>query len=251
MELLRESYEADVQTLRRGLLANPTIRALLDPAIEPVVVERFLIEWCSLRVQVTQPVESWIQRAGACCLGLGLTDIGRALIKHAKHERNHHLMFIRDTRALVNAWNARRVPELDAEALMARPATPAMRRYIDLHEETIAGEVPFAQVAIEYEVEGLSVSLLPPLFAQFRRVLGGEPLTVLSFLLEHAEIDVGHTAYNRRLMASLLEARPDARWALARAGTAAVTAYLDFLAECLAVARAEAPRGTGPHPAAA
>ena len=50
---------------------------------------------------------------------------------------------------------------------MARPATPAMRRYIELHESVIASPAPWAQVAIEYEVEGLSLRLLPPLFEQF------------------------------------------------------------------------------------
>jgi hypothetical protein len=240
MNEIIEAYEGEVQGLRQGVLASPAVRSLLDPEIDPLVLERFLIEWCALGVQVTRPVEGWIRRAGERTTALGLGEVGAALIKHAKHEAGHDEMFVHDAHALVDRWNARHAPRLDAEALMAKPATPGMRRYIELHEDVIASAAPYAQVAIEYEVEGLSVRLLPPLFAQFRKVLGPEILEVLTFLTEHAEIDVGHTAYNRRLMTTLLGARPEARSALVDAGTAAVNAYLDFLGECLAVAKAEA-----------
>lgn len=234
-----EGYDAAVAPMRARVTSHPGVRALLDPALAPAVLERFLIEWCALGVQLTEPVEGWIRRAGERCQALGLTKVGAALLAHAKHEANHHLMFERDTRALVARWNTRHRPGLDAEALMARPATPAMQRYIDLHERNITGSTPFAQVAIEYEVEGLSVSLLPALFAQFERLLGPEILASLTFLKEHAEIDVGHTAFNRRAMATLLAARPEARAHLAEIGGEAVSAYLDFFTECLAVAEAE------------
>jgi hypothetical protein len=230
-------YETNIQSLRQEVLEHPATRALLDPHISPVLLERFLIEWCALGVQVTEPVEGWIRRAGARCEELGLPEIGRGLQAHAKHEANHHLMFIEDTRALVARWNERRSPRLDADALLAQPMTPGMRDYIELHERTIAGTTPYAQVAIEYEVEGLSVRLLPLLMAQFRRVLGDEVMSVLSFLNEHAELDVGHTNYNRKMMQRLMAAQPHAADLLVETGAAAVRAYLQFLGECLAAAR--------------
>jgi hypothetical protein len=233
---LEERYEAAIRPLRQEVEANPTIGALLDPAIAPAVLERFLIQWCALGVQMTAPVEGWIRRAGERCWELGLVGISTRLQAHAHHEADHHLMFIADTRALVARWNDRRSPPLSAEALLAQPATAAMRDYIGLHEQTIAGEAPYAQVAIEYEVEGLSVSVLPRLLEQFRRVLGDEAMASLSFLREHAELDVGHTRYNRKMIQLLVAARPSAIGLLADTGAAAVRAYLRFLGECLAAA---------------
>jgi hypothetical protein len=229
-------YELRIRPVRAEVLADPTARALLDPAIQPAVLERFLIQWCALGVQITEPVEEWIRRAGERCWELGLTGIGMRLQAHAHHEASHHRMFIADTWALVQQWNLRHRQSLAAPRLLAQAATPAMRDYIDLHERTIAGDAPYAQVAIEYEVEGLSVSLLPRLLEQFRRVLGPELMASLSFLTEHAALDVGHTHYNRKMMQLLVAARPAAVGLLVDTGAAAVRAYLRFLGECLAAA---------------
>jgi hypothetical protein len=233
-----DRYEVRIRPAREEVLAHPTARALLDPGIDPAVLERFLIQWCALGVQITEPVEGWIRRAGERCWELGLAGIAMRLQAHAHHEANHHLMFLADTRALVERWNLRQRPRLAAGLLLAQPATPAMRDYIQLHEDTIAGEAPYAQVAIEYEVEGLSVSLLPRLLEQFRRVLGPEVMASLSFLREHAALDVGHTRYNRQMIQLLAAARP-----AAVAGT-----YLRFLGECLAVAADPGQISARPRP---
>ena len=70
--------------------------------------------------------------------------------------------------------------------------------------------VTFAEVAIELEVERLSTTVLPKLLAQFQRVLGRDVLMQLSFLTEHAALDVGHTHLNTRMLEQLLSQRPEA-----------------------------------------
>jgi Iron-containing redox enzyme len=236
MATLSELYEARIRLDRRAAASHPSLGTLLDPAIDPILMERFLIEYCAWGVQITEPVEGWIRRAGERCVAIGLDAVGKGLIAHARHEAGHHLLFIHDTRALVQRWNASRPGALDAEALMARPPTPAMIAYINLHERNIESDTPFAQIAIEYEVEALSVSALPALLQQFARVLGADVLEGLSFLTSHAELDVGHTSQNRRLLNALLEARPDALDTLVEAGSGALSAYVDFLGECVSAA---------------
>jgi hypothetical protein len=236
--------------VRERLEQHAGVKRLLSPSIAPSTLHRFLIEYCSLGVQMTAPVESWIRRAGARCREIGLATLGDRLIKHAAHEAGHERLFIEDTKSLTVAYTARFGRKLDPAALIARSRTAAMARYIDLHEETILGPTPFAQVAIELEIEGLSVSLGPKLIAQFERVLGREILGCLSFLQEHVALDVGHTALNRRMLSQLLEERPAAVDALVDAGSRALSAYLDFLGECLGRAEDD-QRGTTEFAAAA
>lgn len=237
MTHVKDLYEPRIARARAMVGEARIVERLLAPDIDARLLLRFLIEYCAHGVGVTEPVDGWITRAGqACARQPGLQALGEALAAHARHEAGHHVMFIEDTRKLVARWNAAGHPALDADALLARPPTVAMRRYTELHEATIAGELPAAQVAIELEIERLSVVLLPDLLAQFRRVLGDDVLDGLSFLTSHAELDVGHTHLNTRLMETLLAARPEAAGDLARVGGEAMFIYLAFFDECLALA---------------
>jgi hypothetical protein len=231
---LGNSYEVAMAGQHELVAASPAVRALLDPEIEPRVLHRFLIEYCALGVQMTEPVEGWISRAGKRCKDIGLAQLGDNLVKHAVHEAGHEQMFVDDTKKLAELFNARYGEAVDAAALLSQPPTPSMREYIGLHEETIAGETPFAQVAIELEIEGLSVSVGPALLKQLEGVLGAEVVACCTFLTEHVALDVGHTALNRKMLERLMVARPDALPALVATGKRALDAYLGFLGECLA-----------------
>lgn len=234
-----ERYDELMTPVRALTESHPGVLGLLSLGMSPELMHRFLIEYCSLGVQMTAPVDGWIRRAGLRCREIGLTALGDSLVKHAAHEAGHDRMFVEDTRSLVADHFVRFQKQLDASALLARQSTAAMRRYMDLHEQTITGPAPFAQVAIELEIERLSITLGPNLLAQFQRVLGPEISGCLSFLQEHIALDVGHTALNRKLLGRLLEARPDATDVLVDTGARALGAYLDFMGECLALARRE------------
>lgn len=232
MNSIEQLYEPRIARSRQLIAEAAILRRLMDPRIAPALMERFLIEYCSLGVQITEPVESWIRRAGERTSQIGLQSTGAALCDHAGHEADHHLLFIEDTQKLVAHWNTRHAEQLDAAALIARAPTPGMKHYIALHEDTIASEQPFAQVAIELEVERLSITVLPALLGQFRRVLGDEVMNSLSFLGSHAALDVGHTHLNSRMLNTLLQQRPDAAADLARIGAEAMFIYMAFFEEC-------------------
>ena len=54
-----------------------------------------------------------------------------------------------------------------------------------MHEDVIASEAPYAQIAIEYEIEMLSVRYGPGFVAQCARRLPRALLSGLSFIREH------------------------------------------------------------------
>jgi hypothetical protein len=239
--MLTRSYEPQLAAARNLLQSDPTIVTLLQPDLNPAVLERFLIQFSALGVRITEPVDGWIRRAGERCVAIGLEELGQSLITHSKHEAGHHLMLIDDTRLLVARWNERRTPHLDADALLAQEPTPAMRDYIELHEKTIASDLPYGQVAIELEIERMSTTFGPKLMAHCKRVLEPSLLEGLSFIKEHVAVDVGHTALNERLMDRLLRLRPDAAERLAAIGSEALRIYVRFFGECLRVAQREQP----------
>ncbi|MEL6186321.1 MAG: iron-containing redox enzyme family protein [Myxococcota bacterium] len=234
MNLYDEGYAPDLHSTRALLETHPTTARIVGPDISPRQFERFLIEFCARAVHMTEPVEGWIRRAGEATRAVGLEDIGTQLVKHAKHEAGHHLMLIKDADALADHWNQRGMsPLVDARAITAAPMTSGMRAYVDLHEDTIASEMPFGQVAIELEIENLSVRFGPKLIDQAQRLLGSEVMSRLSFVEEHVEVDVGHTALNEKIMARLLEHRPEMLPALVATGRRALEIYIQFFGECL------------------
>ena len=66
---------------------------------------------------MTQPVEEWIRRAGVKCQKIGLSSLGKALIKHARHEAGHHRFMIADLWTLVDAWNDSHKVKIDPVTL--------------------------------------------------------------------------------------------------------------------------------------
>lgn len=236
--IVDELYEPHVAEARARMEQDPAFCALRDPTIDPILLEQYLILFNASGVYMTEPVESWIRRAGERCCAIGLEQIGKSLITHAHHEAGHHLMMIKDTCNLVEVWNERRSTKLDAKSLLAAPPRPATQDYIKLHEDTIASDRPFGQVAIEFEIERMSAAVFGPIIEVWKRVLPPEVMSQLSFIKEHVELDVGHTQLNRKILGRLLSARPDAGEYLGTTGARSVDIYRTFVGEVLAAASA-------------
>ncbi|MCY1046969.1 hypothetical protein OV208_37035 [Corallococcus sp. bb12-1] len=236
--LVDTQYLPHVSDVRHVLASGPHVTTLLDEKVDPALLEGFLIQLCALGVYMTEPVDGWIRRAGEACTKVaGLEEVGRQLISHAKHEAGHHLMMVADTKSLVAGWNARRMPKLDAEQLLAQAPTPAMQEYRQIHEDTINGAMPGAQVAIEYEIENLSVVFAPRLIEQCKRVLGEEVMNSLTFIKEHVELDVGHTALNEVMLNKLLTSKPEHAVTIGKTGARALDIYLRFYGDCMEKAK--------------
>jgi hypothetical protein len=230
---IQDQYAPAIQSARERFAALPAFAALLRPNLDPAFLELFLIHFSSLGVNLTKPVEDWLVRAGRRCEEVGLPDIGRKLYAHSRQEAGHHLMMIEDTHALVEHWNARRAPALDAKELLAREPTPGGRMYQAVHEQNIAGSTPFAQVAIEYEIELLPVRFGPILLNQCAVTLGASVLDRLSFLREHITLDAAHTRFNEQLLERLLQRDAGYLTPLVQAGASALDAYGTFLSDCI------------------
>jgi hypothetical protein len=236
--LVKTTYEPRVESARSRFVSGAALAQMLAPNVAPERLELFFIHFCALGVQMTEPVDGWIRRAGERCETIGLPDLGRSLKAHAKHEAGHHLMMIADTKKLVASWNVRRAFPVDADSLLSLAATNGVGRYVRLHEEIIAGDAPYGQLAIELEIERLSVTSGPAVLGQCARVLGRDALAGLSFLEEHVAVDAGHTKFNELQMERLLAERPEFAEKLADAGSRALDAYGAFLADCVAYADA-------------
>lgn len=230
-----KDYEERVQRARSLFKDSKIVKTLR--ATDDEVLELFLINFCAFGVGMTEPVEGWVRRAGERCEAIGLTDLGRALKMHAKHEADHHLMMIKDTKSLAAFWNERRKGErLNAEELLARPIPAGVAQYQKLHEDIIGSTTPYKQIAVEYEIELLSVNYGPELMGHCGQRLGREVIARLSFVQDHVAVDVGHTTFNRRELGKFLAAHPDYLDALVDGGTQAIGAYQKYLEDCLIAA---------------
>jgi hypothetical protein len=233
--LVSSVYEPAMRPARERFATNPAGSALASAS--PDFLESFLIQFCSLGVGLTRPVEGWLLRSGKRCEEVGLPELGRALRSHAKQEAGHDNMMVDDTHALVARWNARRTPHLDAEELLNQPPTRGGLAYQRLHEETIRSDAPYAQIAIEYEIELLPVQFGQMFLDQCQGALGRDILGALSFLREHIVLDVAHSRFNEQQLEKLLQTNLANLDALVRAGTAALDAYAAFLDDCVQIAR--------------
>jgi hypothetical protein len=232
-----DEYEALMAPARRRFDEHPAVAALFRDKLEPETLEAFLIYFCALGVGMTEPVDQWIRRAGRRCGEFGLSRLARALDAHAHQEAGHHLLMQADTQRLVDRWNTSRQPTLIAGALIDLAPTKGVTTYRRLHEDVIAGATPYGQLAIEFEIEMLSLAYGPKLIERCVGLLGADILEALSFLSDHVELDVGHTHFNRLQLSSLLNENPSFLAHLVSAGSAALDAYAMFLDDCLGLGR--------------
>ena len=231
-----EKYNRSLAAVRERFDANPALNALRS-ANDPRQLELFLLYFCTIGAQMTRPVEGWIRRAASRCAELGFEAPAKALNQHAEAESGHHLMMIADVHSLSNHWNSRHSRSIEADALLNQALSEGARSYCEVHERNIAGTTPYAQFAIEYEIEQLPLRYGSFFLARCFEVLGPEILPSLSFVSAHIDLDVGHTHFNERELAKLIDSTPESLPALVAAGTAALDAYAEFLSDCVALAQ--------------
>ncbi len=237
-DLVSSRYEPRLEAARQQFENSPGYRNATTPGGDPDLLNLFLIRFCALGAQMTRPVGPWIARAGQRCVELGWADLGNALLRHATHEDGHDQLMVDDTRALVTRWNQER-PEspLDADALLGTEPSPGVVRYCQLHEDSIAGDAPYRQLAIEYEIEGLSVRCGPVLMIAIADACGPEVVGQLTFLPDHIAVDQGHTVFNRKQLNGFLDEFPTTDDQLVDAGTEALESYGQFVDDCWRWAR--------------
>lgn len=236
-DLVADLFEPLVLSARERFSNSEVIQLITSPECDPVLLDRFLIQYCSQGVNMTEPVEGWIRRAGERTEAMGLTELGQALQRHASHESNHHLLMIDDTRRLVELWNEAGREPLDADELLNAPASRGTVEYVELHESVIAGDTPYAQIGIEYEIEMLSITAGVKLLTNVATICGENRIEALTFLKDHVELDVGHTEFNRRQLEAILTDHPECVGPIGEAGAAALHAYRQFLTDCLMAIR--------------
>jgi hypothetical protein len=203
---------------------------------DPLMLESFLLYFCAIGAQMTEPVERWIRRAADRCAVLGFSEVAEALTRHARAEAGHHLMMIADLRSLAGHWNSRHQPRVDADELLRIAPSDGANHYCLVHEQNIAGRTPYAQIAIEYEIEQLPLRYGELFVARCLEIFGPEILSGLSFVTEHIDLDIGHTKFNAQELAKVVERIPESLPVLAAAGSAALDAYAQFLTDCVELA---------------
>ena len=230
-----EWYNQLLAPARERFETSPGLNAIRSTN-DPRFLEAFLLYFCAIGAQMTEPVEGWIRRSAQRCAALGLRELAEALTRHARAEAGHHLMMIADLRSLAAHWNLRHTPPVDADELLRLTTTYGASRYCLVHEENIGGNTPYAQIAIEYEIEQLPLRYGGLFVTRCLEIFGPEILPSLSFVTEHIDLDIGHTRFNAQQLSKLIDRIPDSLPALVGAGSAALDAYAQFLTDCVELA---------------
>jgi hypothetical protein len=232
-------YAAAIEPARQRFAEDPFVNALFSGELERPTFLATLLYFNALGVPMTAPVEKWIHKSGVRCEEIGMTSLGRALRKSSKLEADHHLMMITDAHFLVGEWN-REFPEFElrAETLLATPRTRGVDWYCAIHEEYLAGPIPYVQVSFMQEIERLADGYGSRFVESTRRILGPTAAQGLSFIDFHITNDVGHAALSHKLLDDVLRERPDSLPHLVATGEKAIDSYRLFLSDAVGLGRA-------------
>src|SRR6202008_67713 len=73
-----DEYERLITPARERFVVSPAIQAM-ESTSDDVFLELFLLNFCALGSQMTEPVEGWIRRAAERCAAIGLSEVAVAL----------------------------------------------------------------------------------------------------------------------------------------------------------------------------
>ncbi len=235
-----QNYNKLIHPQRVGLLTSLGLNYFMAHQNKKEL-HAFLLVWTGFSVRMTENVEQWILRAGESCETKKLTEVGAKLKYHAAQEANHDLMLVADLKVLLRKWNLIYNDTLTTEDIYALAQPKNADEYIALHEDTINGAHPYTQVAIEYEIERISVNFGPKILENLIYTLGEDFEEGISFLADHVLIDQGHTKFNIDLMEKCFNANASLN-ALVETGSLALKIYVGFLNECVQTSSALAQR---------
>jgi hypothetical protein len=227
-------YASAIEPARQRFAEDRAVKAIFDGTLDRPTFFATLLYFNALGVAMTQPVEQWIHKSGVRCEEIGMPALGRALKKSSKLEADHHLMMITDATFLVDSWNREfSLFPLRVETVLATPPTRGVDWYCAIHEEYLAGPIPYVQVSFMQEIERLADSYGARFVASAQRILGEEVSEGLSFIRFHIENDVGHAALSHKLLDDVLRERPGSLNELVATGEKAIDSYRLFLADAL------------------
>ncbi len=203
--------------------------------LDTLKLNSFLIVWTYWSIKMTEQVEGWIRRAGESCVKSNLVEVGSQLKRHSAQEANHDQMLVADLDYLLIEWNKKYSDQLTTSILETMGMPNASNKYISLHEMVINGSAPYSQVAIEFEIERISVMYGPKMLENVLYVLGSEYAKGLSFLTDHVLLDQGHTKFNADLLERCFKSNANV-FELISTGEAALNIYAEFLNQCSNIA---------------
>lgn len=223
-------YSKLIHPSRTAFLRSAGINYFMTES-NPKNLHSFLLIWTCASIKMTEKVEDWIKRAGEGCQQHNFTEVGARLKYHASQEADHDKMLVEDLNFLVHKWNELYHDNLTAIDLSKISLFPETKFYVDLHEAVINSHYPYAQTAIEFEIERISVVYGPRMIENIINILGDNFSTGISFLEEHVLLDQGHTKFNIDLMEKCLGANADIT-KLVETGAKALSIYSGFLNSC-------------------
>lgn len=197
----------------------------------------FIVYYCSLGVYMTEYVSSWIKRAGLRCQEMNLPTLGTALVKHAKEEEKHDILLHNDTVALTQLINKRFKLNMDESFFLSQPLSQGVLHYRTLHEECIEGNTPYGQIAIEYEIEKVSINHGPKFIYKCVQQYGFDLIKCLSFIRSHIKLDILHTRHNKKMLSDFLKDHPEGLATTIHYGAKALQCYSEYLEDCMQLAK--------------
>ena len=75
-----DEYEQFLAPVRDCFALSPGVQAIKSSP-NGVFLESFLLHFCALGSQMTEPVEGWIRRAAERCTTIGLSELAGALLR--------------------------------------------------------------------------------------------------------------------------------------------------------------------------
>jgi hypothetical protein len=201
----------------------------------------FLIYYTALGADMADPMDKILHKASKRCRKLEYSMLADAFDQQAGEAIQHCRAMKDDTKIWLDWWNKKHQLNLSAKDYLRHPSMPSIQASRDLHEDIVAYQSPYAELAIAYELQRTemihSFTLIKLAILKF----GTGALRRLGFIRRAIQLK-HHKPINKKLLMDFLQENPETRAAMIEKARASLLIYGDFLEECFSLAEHESKK---------
>ncbi|MCB1828292.1 MAG: hypothetical protein KDH94_07670 [Coxiellaceae bacterium] len=201
----------------------------------------FLVYYAALGSAIHESMEKIFKKAAKRCKKMDFANLAEAFEAQASVESKQAEEMKSDTKIWIDWWNQRQSLDLSAKDYLRHPTMPSMQVIQDLHQDVVEHQVPFAELAIAYEMQRTDTIHSFTLIKLAIFKLGLSALRRLGFVRRAAKLTTPRVL-NKNLLAGFLKQHPEAVKPMIEKSCLALEAYAEFLDDCFRLANNEAEK---------
>ena len=199
-------------------------------------LEFFLLHHCVLGRLMTEQIGDWLNAAVNKSDALGYGELSRSLAEYRDIGFKRHELLGKDLPLLLQWINRRHQIELVSSYFHKKSVSEGVKKFLKLHEQVLKGKQPYRELAIQYEMERITMVHGYTLIQWCKLRFGKSVLRNLSAFRYQIKNNQQRTIILEQIQKQFIKKHPEVVDDMIEASVATLECYARYLVDCFDLA---------------